>query len=312
MFKRILVYAPLEDEELLALNEASELALRHDASIRVVRVLQEGAWWNRVAIHGQGPRLRTLLEESQRQVLQSAVEPLRESGIEIEVEIRWGTPWYELVQLVLEHDHDLVMKTAEGAARGSGLHFGSTAMHLIRKCPCPVWVVGRRNDPGVQRVVAAVDHQTDDLVRRRTAERVLNLATGVAHHAGAELHVATAWYAPGESLFAGRLSDGELARWAEAARNEAQLGVEYVLARTQPPPKAEIHLLRGEPRDVLPGLVEKGEFDLLVMGTHGRVGIAGFLIGETAETLIRTVRCSVLVVKPPHFVCPVAPAARAA
>ncbi len=35
------------------------------------------------------------------------------------------------------------------------------------------------------------------------------------------------------------------------------------------------------------------------------MGIAGFLIGETAEALIRSVRCSVLVVKPPGFACPV-------
>ena len=37
----------------------------------------------------------------------------------------------------------------------------------------------------------------------------------------------------------------------------------------------------------------------------GRTGMAGLLIGETAESLNRSVRCSVLVVKPPGFVSPV-------
>ena len=66
-----------------------------------------------------------------------------------------------------------------------------------------------------------------------------------------------------------------------------------------------VHLVEGEPRDVLPDLVDREKYDLIVMGSLGRVGIAGFLIGETAETLIRSVRCSVLVVKPPGFRCPV-------
>jgi hypothetical protein len=44
---------------------------------------------------------------------------------------------------------------------------------------------------------------------------------------------------------------------------------------------------------------------MLVMGSLGRVGIAGMLIGDTAESLIRSVHCSVLALKPPDFLCPV-------
>ena len=67
-----------------------------------------------------------------------------------------------------------------------------------------------------------------------------------------------------------------------------------------------MHLIEGQPRRALPRWVESHDVDLVVMGSVGRAGIAGFLIGETAETLIRSVRCSVLVVKPPGFECPIA------
>lgn len=46
--------------------------------------------------------------------------------------------------------------------------------------------------------------------------------------------------------------------------------------------------------------------DLLVMGTIGRAGIPGLLIGNTAEETLHRVGCSILALKPPGFVSPVA------
>jgi universal stress protein E len=45
--------------------------------------------------------------------------------------------------------------------------------------------------------------------------------------------------------------------------------------------------------------------DLLVMGTISRAGLAGVLIGSTAERLLDRVDCSILAVKPEDFVSPV-------
>jgi universal stress protein E len=45
--------------------------------------------------------------------------------------------------------------------------------------------------------------------------------------------------------------------------------------------------------------------DLVVMGTVARAGIAGMLIGNTAERVLRKLPCSVLTVKPDGFVSPV-------
>ena len=41
------------------------------------------------------------------------------------------------------------------------------------------------------------------------------------------------------------------------------------------------------------------------MGTVARTGIPGLLIGNTAETILQRVDCSVLAVKPDGFVSPV-------
>jgi hypothetical protein len=55
-------------------------------------------------------------------------------------------------------------------------------------------------------------------------------------------------------------------------------------------------------------VADRIEADLLVMGTVCRTGAAGFLIGNTAETVLSDVTCSVLAMKPAGFVTPVEPA----
>ena len=51
--------------------------------------------------------------------------------------------------------------------------------------------------------------------------------------------------------------------------------------------------------------VEDHNIDLVVMGTIGRAGIAGFLTGNTAERLLPQITCSLLAVKPADFKSPV-------
>jgi universal stress protein E len=48
--------------------------------------------------------------------------------------------------------------------------------------------------------------------------------------------------------------------------------------------------------------------DLIAMGTVGRSGIQGVLLGNTAEKVLATCDASILTVKPAEFVSPIQPA----
>ena len=65
------------------------------------------------------------------------------------------------------------------------------------------------------------------------------------------------------------------------------------------------HLSKGDARNVIPELAQELHADLVVMGTVARTGIPGLLIGNTAESILDQLDCSVLAVKPPGFVSPV-------
>ena len=51
--------------------------------------------------------------------------------------------------------------------------------------------------------------------------------------------------------------------------------------------------------------IKEGDYDLVVMGTVCRTGLPGLLIGNTAETILSTVPCSVMTVKPSGFASPI-------
>ena len=66
-----------------------------------------------------------------------------------------------------------------------------------------------------------------------------------------------------------------------------------------------VHLRKGDPGRVIPTVAAKVRPGVLLMGTVARGGVAGFFVGNTAETVLRQVDCSVLTVKPAGFVAPV-------
>jgi nucleotide-binding universal stress UspA family protein len=68
---------------------------------------------------------------------------------------------------------------------------------------------------------------------------------------------------------------------------------------------AQIDLLKGNPWEVIPQTTIRHSIDLLVMGTVCRTGISGVLLGNTAETVLDQVDCSLLTVKPSGFASPV-------
>ena len=257
-FESILAYASLEDEAFIAIDQAASLARQSRASLTVVSVLPDAGrlgLWRRGA---DTPDCRGILERGQRELLEAQVARLRDEDLDVRVEIRWGTPWLELIHCVLRDGHDLVVKTAEGAARGRGLFFGSTALHLVRKCPCPVWVVSGSGDAGQRRVLAAID-PTEDETRSAIAQRILNLAISMAGEGG-DLHVASAWQATGETLIRSRIRPEELAEYVRFAKEDAHERLGRILATSGDAVKPErVHLVKGDPREVLPDLVRTRE-----------------------------------------------------
>jgi nucleotide-binding universal stress UspA family protein len=71
----------------------------------------------------------------------------------------------------------------------------------------------------------------------------------------------------------------------------------------------EHHCMTGSPADELLAFAERTGVDLIVMGSHGRTGLARLVTGSVAEQVMRRSKCPVLIVKAPRIRSKVAPAA---
>ena len=58
--------------------------------------------------------------------------------------------------------------------------------------------------------------------------------------------------------------------------------------------------MSDEPHDEIIRYAEEENIDLIVMGTHGRGGVARLLMGSVAEKVVRSARCPVLMVRHPE------------
>jgi nucleotide-binding universal stress UspA family protein len=295
--ERVLVLTPHEDRAGRATHLACELAERAGAAATLIRVLEEGPGSERQTSES-GLSIREILMESETRRVEELAGRFRDRGVPVSVEVQWGVPGPTVVDLVKRDGFDLVVKPASGLGTQGRIFFGATALHLFRRCPCPVWVVGQEATLP-SKIVAAVDPQRAPQ-EGGAATRILDWAERIAEWVDATVHVAAAWDAPAADLLESRLSSEDWKAYVEDAREHARENLAALLgSRSETIPAERVHLLQGGPTSVLPRFADEHDADLIVMGTLGREGRWGDLLGETAETIIRQIRCSALTIPPP-------------
>ena len=309
-FKNILLLTHDVKDLDVTLSRAVSLAEEHGAWLTVLKVEREipdGVEELYAAMHlADMGDLGELVAKERTLMIRERVLPEVDGRVSVDVEVRSGIPFLEAVRKVLEDGHDLVITAAEGA-QGEGVP-GGTAMSLMRKCPCPVWLVRPARGDSQRRVLAAVKLESEEDLELPVNADVLQLAVSMAHPERAALHVVLAWSIYGERLLRRRchVPKDELRRIGEEICAERRRMLDELLARQGLTLKADrVHLVKGDPGRVITELIERRQVDLVVMGTLANAGVKGLLMGNTAERVFQRVSCSVMAVKPPDFVCPV-------
>lgn len=295
--RSILVYVDtLKEQAPAALPEAKRLAKADGALVKVVDVLEDVPWYATVLGHTLD-EIRTALSDQKSERLRRLVEPCGEA-VQCTQALLRGSVHAALLQELEEQGHDLVVKSALGDGSVRRRVFGDTAMHLLRKSSRPVWLVSPHR-PRTGHVVAAIDPVPGDEAQNSFQTRILLAADRMAQLLGGGLSVVHAWTAYGETLFGSRVNPDELTQYLTSVRRQIERFVTDFVRRVLPEwDPATLRLIKGDPRDVIPEYLVREEAELLVLGTMARSGIAGFVLGNTAEALLSQVQCSVLALKP--------------
>jgi nucleotide-binding universal stress UspA family protein len=198
--------------------------------------------------------------------------------------------------------------TAEGGSILKEMLFGSTTMHLIRNCPCPVWVIKPGQPKQYGPILAAVDATATDAERDELNTSIVDAAASLARMQQSELLIIHTWTMCGESLLRrrrGMLLKEEVDEIVRQTRDTHRQALTELLRRHPLADlKHQVYLLKGEAGTLIPELAKKKEVELIVMGTLSRSGVAGLLVGHTIEKVLHQVDCSLLIVKPEAVLIP--------
>lgn len=317
--RSILCVTDVDRKTDATLARAMSVAGEHQARLTVMSVMEPLGWQLRLLPGAPPPEeVDRQRRETQLQVLRRRVADA--GGGDVAVKVAAGNSHLEALREVVRNHHDLVVSRAELSPGESRLFHGE-AMRLLRKCPCPVWLEREPAGNPIRRILVSVDVDQGYDPERLQANRLLNerllelgLTQAVAN--GAELHLAHAWRNIGDSLVNTVLSsmpDVDIDHYNEEIRESHRRGLDGLIRRVGERGSADaiafapprLHLPEGSPAVEIPALAARLQVDLVVMGTLARSGVAGFLMGNTAESIIDRLECSLLALKPDGFVSPV-------
>ena len=196
------------------------------------------------------------------------------------------------VLLELLKEADLLVVGSRGRGGFTGLLLGSVSQHCVTHAVRPVAVIPTAAPlpPGGD-VVVGVDDSPG-------AEGALVWAAAEAGARGARLRVVHAWWEPALVSPAGLPVPALPAHDVQSrAEDLVRRMVEGAVARVHPArPAVDVLVLEAPPARAL--LDQATDAGLLVVGSRGRGGFAGLLLGSVSQRCVHHAPCAVVVVPP--------------
>lgn len=293
--RRILCPVDFSEATAFGVKVASSLTATYAASLELLHVLQEVAVPSRLPLDFDQLYGEIAAEAESR--LEELADSLRQEGIEVDVEMRRGSPHVAIVHRAGESETDLiVMPTHERAGVDRLLH-GSVSERVVRGAHCPVLAVPPTLE-GLRRFAPRKILVATDLSSAATAAVDAAIAFASRHEAelvvahvftfqrigtaGADWRMPTLTKEQVESAM-----DSVTHRLDEVARRVEEAGVEAYTEIGQ----------GASPAREIAHIAEEEGAELVVVASHGHGGIRNALLGSTTEKLIRTLHRPLLVVR---------------
>jgi len=288
--------------EQAAVRKAAELAARSGARLTLFH-----AYSMPYPLPGRPPAsgadILKRANEERRRELNRLAQPLKASGIKVSVEVVWDFPSFEaIVRYALRTRPDLLVAESTRHSRVGRWFLANTDWELIREVPCPVWFVKHARLPRQPRLLVALDPtharakpaRLDDRLAAATAAAVAQLGGKVAL-----VHAEDVTQVLPKGLIASMIP-GDAIKAAEKSRLAARRSMATTLRRHAITPYEEI-VRPGMPADVVIDAARDTKADVLVLGAVSRSGLKRSFVGSTAERVIDSVECDLLIVKPAGF-----------
>lgn len=288
-----------------ALTKATQLAQALGATLDLFHCasqpLNGGAYSARAALEDLA---RATLKQQQAR-LEAVADRLRAKGLAVTTEVEWDYPAFEAIIRRATGTHaDLIV-----AERHAGRHFAAgllqlTDWELLRVSPVPVLLVKTSGSYERPAILAAVDPSHANAKPADLDARILQAGIEFSKALRGSLHALHAYIPLPTPFPTNVLTEGAVERLTADIASKARRGFEQTL-RPYDIPKARRHLLARHPINAIEETARKSNSAIVLMGALSRSGLKRLFIGNTAESLLDTLPCDFLIIKPADFHSPI-------
>jgi universal stress protein E len=227
--------------------------------------------------------------------LMHQVAAAAQDGVSATSAVVLGRSRVELLREARDGAHDLVMIGTRGHGLLAGVFMGSTALELLRKSTCPVWVVKPHVEGCPQRILVGTDFSP-------VCNVLFDYGVELAELFNAELHVTHVVESAKRPFLQFSQVDEQAIQIAhQEAIDRARSQLDALAARQDVAALArplQVHLEEGVASTVISEQTREFDIDLLMVGTVAWAGVPGLVIGSTAHKLLPELSCSLLTMRP--------------
>ncbi|KAA1192754.1 hypothetical protein F0M18_08860 [Pseudohalioglobus sediminis] len=216
---------------------------------------------------------REACEQRVADMLRGFLLRCQDAGIEAVEELEWDDAWSEAaVRAAARCGASMIFKNSFEHRDVQRAMRPTSDFTLLRLASCPVLLVKDRRDWSHRRVLAAVNAEATDAAHRKLNNLIISFAQNFTDAYGSDAHFVSAYHDSNHPL-----EQAELARICGA-------------------PLEHAHVIKGSAAPVISQLADDIAVDLIIIGTVGRSGIKGSVVGNTSEKILDHTAADVLVV----------------
>jgi nucleotide-binding universal stress UspA family protein len=260
--------------------------VNHNAKLKLLHVvppLISNAYPYLIDVVGAG----SMKEQFERRLKKVAAK-VKVENIAVETEVALGHVALEIERVMRNYKPDLVTMGTNGR-RGLERWFMGSTERILRHSPVPLLTVAeaqkrRSENWRFKRILVTTDFSDGTAA-------ALDYAFAVARENDAEILLLHVVELPATL----RVEDG--AFLAQIAERQDSLSA-LVPAEIRSALRVDTRVVEGTPHQVILKTLKREKIDLLVMNIHGKGIFQRALFGSTAERVVRTARCPVMLIPP--------------
>jgi nucleotide-binding universal stress UspA family protein len=253
-----------------------------------------------VGIGRKTRRVNRLIED----YINRTANKLHSDNIKAEPVIRYGVAADKILDFTAEEEIDLIIMATHGRSGITRWWMGSVAEKVISEATAPVLLV-RSKGPGTtratdkpnfpHRILAPLDGSD-------IGEAALPYAETIATNSRASVSLLQIISPPG-TIEANLLGGPDWRKFIKAMHDAGENYLKGVAQRLSSMGiKVTYEVATGDPADKIVEYAADKQISLIAMSTHGRTGVARWVLGSVADKILHGARIPVLLVRSPKMV----------